>query len=75
MRAPPEALVDLPERRMPIGKDAFATRRPETIRLEIEVLVDDRDTSVADEHWFSLIIETRSTVAVFRFNFKNSFRE
>jgi hypothetical protein len=54
-----------------IGEGAFAPRSLEGINLEIKISVEGRNTSIADEHWFSLVIKTRATVMESRFSCKN----
>jgi hypothetical protein len=56
-----------------VGEGALATGSLEGINLEIEILVESRDTSIANEHWFSTVIKTRATVIESRFSCKNGF--
>ena len=41
------------------------------INLEVEILIEGRNTSIANEHWFSVVIKTRATVIESRISCKN----
>jgi hypothetical protein len=57
--------------RRPVAKNALASVLAQRIHLKVKVLIGSRDTSVSDEHWFSLVIETRQRISQPEGNYEN----